>query len=59
MRVREKELYVGIAEVRDFMSSLGIQRGFEQDTIRKKCVKVNLKYLIFVSVLQSILRKKI
>tara|TARA_Y100000356_G_C11242200_1_gene281665 strand:+ start:1289 stop:1513 length:225 start_codon:yes stop_codon:yes gene_type:complete len=43
MRVREKELYVGIAEVRDFMSSLGIQRGFEQDTIRKKMRKGKFK----------------
>tara|TARA_B100001996_G_scaffold377937_1_gene361316 strand:+ start:991 stop:1194 length:204 start_codon:yes stop_codon:yes gene_type:complete len=39
MRVREKELYVGIAEVRDFMAALGIPRGFEQDTIRKKIRK--------------------
>tara|TARA_B100000929_G_scaffold113400_1_gene89877 strand:+ start:1668 stop:1877 length:210 start_codon:yes stop_codon:yes gene_type:complete len=43
VRVREKELYVGISEIRDFMAALGIQRGFEQDTIRRKIRKGKFK----------------
>ena len=28
--------YIHIAKVRDFMNDLGIPRGFEQDTLRRK-----------------------